>query len=115
MLGLTAIRTLKKPMVEKSPTLLPKEKPDRPARQVFLAPEMWRELSEAADFHTLVFKKMGVEETVSRNDLIESFLTWALDAYWDDKGGKPKTEAERSTRVAASAEKLKKLPKPSKK
>ena len=115
MLGLTAIRTSKKLTVEKSPTLLPKEKPERPARQVFLALEMWTKLSEAADFHTLIFEKMGETETVSRNDLIESFLKWALEAYWEDKGGEPKNEAERASRAAAAAEKLKKLPKPSKK
>ncbi len=113
MLGLSASRPLKKIVVDKSPTLLPQD--NRDPRQVFLASEMWEELTEAAKFHTLVFEKMGADEKVSRNDLIDSFLKWALEAYWDDKGGKPKTDAERTARAVAAADKLLKLPKPSKK
>ncbi len=113
MLGLTASRPLKKIVVDKSPTLLPQD--NRDPRQVFLSPEMWEELTEAAKFHTLVFEKMGADEKVSRNDLIDSFLKWALDAYWEDKGGKPKSDAEKVARATVAAEKLKKLPKPAKK
>lgn len=85
------------------PTLLPNR---RVERRVFLEPELWDELSEAADFHTHVFKKMDSKQVVSRNDLIGSFLRWALKEYWDDKGGKPSSDSERDRKAADHAERL---------
>jgi hypothetical protein len=79
------------------PKLLPKKKTI--SRQVFLEPEMWAELSDAANFHSEVFEVMGAGEKVSRNDVIASFLRWALDSYWEDKGGRPTTVKDRQAKV----------------
>ena len=110
MLGLRALPTRKRLLV-KSPTLLPKEKPaGKKPRQVFLEPSFWAELSEAADFHSAVFQVMDPKnESVSRNDLVENFLRWALDVYWQNVGGRPGTDSEKQVRAAAYAAALKKL------
>ncbi len=89
----------------KPPSLLPKTQKEE--RRVFLELALWEDLTDTAEFHTETFKEMGADEKVSRNDLIESFLRWALKAFWDDKGGRPKTAAERKKKVAAFAEWLK--------
>jgi hypothetical protein len=94
-----------------APTLFPRVKKEE--RRVFLEPERWKDLSEIAEFHTDTFKEMKVAETASRNDMIEAFLEWAAAAYWEDKGGKPKTEADRAAKVKKFAEKLRKqMPNP---
>jgi hypothetical protein len=90
-----------------SPTLLPKQK--REERRVFLPPKQWEELSEVAEFHSAVFEVLGADEKVSRNDIIESFLRWAVDAYWEDKGGKPGSEKERAEKIKRAADGLRKL------
>lgn len=95
----------KPPPVTKHPTLMPKTK--REERRVFLAPEFWAELTEVAEFHTEVFKAMEENETVSRNDIIEAFLRWAVDSYWEDKGGSPTGQGDRAKKVEAYAERLK--------
>jgi hypothetical protein len=95
----------KPPPVTKHPTLMPKKK--REERRVFLEPELWTELSEAAEFHTEVFKAMGEDETASRNDIIEAFLRWAVASYWEDKGGKPTSDADRARKASKHAEGLK--------
>lgn len=74
---------------------------------VFLPPELWEELSYAAEFHTEAFKATGKPETVSRNDFILDSLVWALAAYWQDKGGRPGSSVEFRERAKAYAEKLK--------
>lgn len=74
---------------------------------VFLSEEMWADLTEAARFHTAAFEASGQAERVSRNDLIEDSLTWALAAYWADKGGKPATKTEFAERAKAFGERLK--------
>lgn len=102
MLGLTRDRTL-----APHPTLLPKTK--REERRVFLDPSLWEELSDVAEFHSEVFAAMGAQEKVSRNDLIESFLTWAMESYWEDKGGRPISREDREKKVRRSAEHLKKV------
>lgn len=111
-MGLAAIRTAKRITVEKGPTLLPpapEEDPRKPQNVKLLA-EFWEELKEAAKFHTEVFREMDPNNpSVSRNDVIENFLRWALDVYWDDKGGRPKNAADRAAKVAATAAKLKAL------
>jgi hypothetical protein len=110
MLGLTAIKTSKKLTVDKTPTLLPppKEEETRKPRSVLLEPEFWAELSEDAAFHTDVFRAMDPQNpSVPRQDLIESFLKWAHEVYWEDKGGKPKNAADRAAKVQATAERLK--------
>lgn len=93
----------KRPVSIEGPTLLPNR---RVERRVFLEPELWDELSEAADFHTEVFKKLESKQIVSRNDLIGSFLRWALKEYWDDKDGKPTDAAERDRKAAEHAGRL---------
>lgn len=74
---------------------------------VFLTQEMWDELTEAARFHTAAFAASGLAERVSRNDLIEDSLIWAIAAYWADKGGKPVTKTEFTERAKAFGERLK--------
>jgi hypothetical protein len=82
--------------------LLPQ--PTRPDKRVFLPEEMWSALSRAAEFHEEAFKKMGRDEAVSRNRIIENFLEWALDTYWEDKGGEPPaTGPEREKKLATFA------------
>lgn len=90
-----------------TPTLLPADKP--PRKWVALEDIAWNDLSEIAEFHTQVFTAMGEKETVSRNDIIASFLDWARESYWDDKGGKPTSVADRDAKIARHAEKLKQL------
>lgn len=87
-----------------SPKLLPRKRPVD--KKVFLEEELWLELADAARFHTQVFTEMGSEETVSRNDLIDVFLRWALKEYWEDKGGKPVTDKERADKAKRYAQKL---------
>lgn len=103
--GLTSksSKTTRPPQVT-GPKLLPKKK--TVARQVFLEPERWTELADAASFHTQVFEEMGADERVSRNDLIDSFLGWALAEYWKDKGGRPTSERDRAEKVKRHAEAL---------
>lgn len=105
--GLTTQVPKRRPTVT-GPRLLPKKKTI--SRQVFLEPEMWEELKDTAKFHSDVFDAMEASETVSRNDLIESFLRWALDAYWEDKGGRPTSEKDRNEKVKRHAEALRKTP-----
>jgi len=110
MLGVRTAATKNAPTVSKghpksAPSLLPR--PLRPDKRVFLPPELWEGLSRAAKFHEEAFAKMDRHESVSRNDIIESFLTWALDTYWKDKGGEPLPSGpDREKKVAAFAAKM---------
>lgn len=99
--------TTKRKLVTQAPTLLPKKKRDE--RRVFLLPEVWAQLDEAQDFHQAVFDALGAAEKVSRNDMIESFVKWAVDAYWEDKGGRPQDKKDFAEKVRRHAEKLQKL------
>lgn len=109
MLGVRTVAPKTRPVVKTNPrsvpTLLPKER--RPDKRVFLSEELWTHLSAAARFHEETFKKMGREQAVSRNDIIENFLEWALETYWDDKGGEP-TKSDRESKIAAFAARLEK-------
>lgn len=96
-------RTSLPPDIE-PPSLLPTP---RDEKRVFLKPEQWAELEDTADFHSEAYAEMGIKGAVSRNDLVEGFLTWALDAFWTDKGGRPKNVADRKKKVALFAEQLK--------
>ena len=92
------------PVASKAPTLLPTLSP---LKKVAIDDDVWAEMKEVAEFHTQVFEKMGARDKVSRTDLVDSFLRWACDEYWADKGGKPTSAADREKKVAAHAEKLK--------
>lgn len=70
------------------PRLLPKRPPGTP-RQVYLPKEKWERLKAAAKFHSDAFKGLGSTEGVSRNEMIEDLLEWALEAYWEQVGGPP--------------------------
>lgn len=76
------------------------------ARQVFLTEKMWEELKEAARFHSDLFKELKSSEGVSRNDLIDFFLEWALEAYWKEKGGKPTSKDDWDRKVIRAAEQV---------
>lgn len=113
MLGVRTAASKTSPTVAKTtnlrsvPTLLPKER--RPDKRVFLPEELWTKLSAAAKFHEETFKKMGHEQSVSRNDIIENFLEWALDTYWQAKGGEPSSKgADREAKIAAFAAQMEK-------
>jgi hypothetical protein len=94
------------PPSAEAPSVLPKTR--KVERRVFLEAELWKRLSDAAEFHTEAFKAIeGVDETVSRNDLIESFLKWALGQFWEAKHGEPTSETDRKKKVAAFAVELK--------
>jgi hypothetical protein len=100
------------PPSAEAPSLLPKT--PKVERRVFLEKAFWDQLSEAAEFHTDAFRAIergkdekAIEETVSRNDLIERFLIWALDQFWAAKGGEPKDAADREKKVKAFARELK--------
>jgi hypothetical protein len=86
------------------PALLPVE---RDEKRVFLKPAMWRDLEDTAAFHSEAYSEMGIKGTVSRNDLVEGFLDWALESFWKDKNGRPKNAADRKKKVAAFADQLK--------
>lgn len=103
--GLAISQPKRKPIVS-GPKLFPKAK-TKP-RSLYLGADMWDELDEATEFHSRVFEALGSGQKVSRNDVIEAFLRWALDAYWDDKGGRPKSEKERRDKAVRHAEALKK-------
>ena len=74
---------------------------------VALPTQMWNDLAKAARFATRSFEHSGDSESVSRNDFIEDSLTWALAAYWKDKGGEPQTEVEFEEKAKAHGAKLK--------
>lgn len=74
---------------------------------VALPDQMWADLAYAARFATAAFKHSGDPESVSRNDFIEDSLTWALAAYWEDKGGEPSSEEEFEKKAKAHGAKLK--------
>lgn len=109
MLGVSSIKTSKKPTVDKVPTLLPPtpEEDPRKAQNVKLLPDFWAELSETSAFHTDVWKEIDPKApSVPRNDLVDGFLRWANEVYWDDVGGKPKNAEDRAAKVKLKAEKL---------
>ncbi len=64
-------------------------------------------MSEAAELHTQTFKRIGKKETVSRNDLVEDFLKWALASFWEERGENPRTDADREKWLTVAAEILK--------
>jgi hypothetical protein len=86
------------------PTLLPKEK--REERRVFLPRQLWKDLDECAAFHQAAFDELDAKESVSRNDLIQAFMSWARDAYWEQVGGRPKDKKEWGEKVKRFAESM---------
>jgi predicted ArsR family transcriptional regulator len=89
------------------PTLLPKEK--REERRVFLPKKLWKALDECAEFHQAAFDLLDAKESVSRNDLIDAFMRWAIDAYWEQHGGRPTGEKDRAEKVKRFAESMRKI------
>lgn len=77
------------------------------ARSVYLSPQLWDALKKTADFHTRFFKARGLDQVASRNDMIDSFLRWAVEEYWIDKGGEPTSEREMDEKADRHAEKMK--------
>jgi hypothetical protein len=81
--------------------------PLKKERRVFAPPEMWESVDEAAAFHSDAYKELGIKETLPSNELAVELLTWALDLFWKDKGGRPKNATDRAKKVVAFAETLK--------
>lgn len=95
MRGLAVRHPMKTPQLT-GPDIRPKKKKEE--RRVFLEPELWAELTRAAEFHERAFAELhrlkGLKaddaQKVSRNDIVEGFLEWACKEYWKDKGGEPR-------------------------
>lgn len=92
------------PGVSSSPSVPKKKKPL--ARPVYMDEEDWKDLDDCARFHEAMFRYQGEEQSVSRNDVIVAFLTWARKAFWAEKGGKPKTEKDLQERARQHVERL---------
>jgi len=104
VVGLIVPRRPKRARMSPAPDLRPKKK--RQEQRVFLEAGEWKALTEIAEFHTLVFELMGHKERVSRNDILEAFLRWARDSYWEDKGGKPASPKDRQEKAKRHAARL---------
>lgn len=74
--------------------------------KVRLTSQLWDELAEAAQFETEVWALAKFDKVVSRNDLIEKYLLWALKEYWEEKDGKPTSREDRASKAKAAAEAL---------
>lgn len=103
------------PNVKSNPTVLghrdapgPRPTEQRVDRKLFLFREHWDELADLAEFHQEVFREMKSTESVSRNDIIENFIKWAEDRYWERVGGAPTSDADRAKKIVLLAELLKK-------
>lgn len=112
MRGLAVRHPMKSPQLQ-GPVIRPKRKKEE--RRVFLEPELWTALTRAATFHEKVFGELhrlkGLKaddaQKLSRNDIIEGFLEWALAEYWNDKGGEPPEAAsEYAEKVRAFAKRM---------
>ena len=79
----------------------------RPDKRVFLEAEMWEQLSDTAKFHEEAYAELDNGESVSRNDIIETWLAWAEVEFWKALGGRPASKADRAAKVKLYAEKLK--------
>ena len=91
------------PMID-PPDFLPTQ---RDEKRVFLEPEKWVELEDVADFTNEAYEELKIKGALSRNDVIERLLIWGLEAFWDERGGRPKTITERKKKVAEYAAWLK--------
>lgn len=94
----------RKRLVPPSPVLLPKKK--RQEIRVFLDKGLVGELDRVTEFHGDVFEALKAEEKVARNDIIAAFLQWAIDAYWEDKGGNPTSERDWAEKVKRASDVL---------
>lgn len=108
MLGIRSEPTKSRPVVTKpqraGPQLLPKEK--KVDRKVFLPEPQWDALARAAEFHEEAFKFLDRNESVSRNDIVQTFLKWALEEYWAGFGGEPTSATDRQRKVELLAERI---------
>lgn len=105
-MGATATAGVRSAPTLTGPKLVPKTKL-LPVK-TYLEPDLPEQLDDAAAFHTEVFKAMGETEKVSRTDILNAFLKWALDAYWQEKGGRPTSAKDRADKAKKHAEALKK-------
>lgn len=83
--------------------LLPKHEA---SRNLFAEPELFEAWTVISKFHSDAFKMAGEREGVSRNDMMIHYLREDALAYWDDKGGFPRTKAEWDEKVAKFAERV---------
>lgn len=96
----------RKPVAPQPPVLMPKKK--RQEQRVFMPRKKWEGLTEIARFQQEAFDLIGEEQSVSRNDVVEGFLTWAMKAFWADKSGRPASDKEWNEKVKRFSEYLKK-------
>lgn len=79
-----------------------------PPKKVVIEEGLWAELQELAEFHQATFKKMGSADKVSRTEVVDTFLRWAVEQFWKDRGGKPTNESDRDKKAGDYAAFLKK-------
>lgn len=84
--------------------LLPKEEA---SVKVFAEDELFKAWAVISKFLSEAFKLAGSREGTSRNDAVVHYLREDALAFWDDKGGFPRTRAEWDAKVAAYAERVK--------
>lgn len=110
MLGLAGLRISKKLTLPKLPLLASSgKKSKKVSRQVFLDPELWERLMKIADFQTEAWKMVDPKNlSTSRNTVIESFLVWAADTFWENRGGEPTSLGDREEKLAPYSAQLKK-------
>lgn len=97
-------RSLFLPMIN-PPDFLPVQ---RDEKRVFLEPERWADLEDVASFTNEAYEELKIKGALSRNDIVERLLGWGLEAFWDERGGRPKSVADRKKKVAEYAAWLKK-------
>lgn len=96
-------RSFLPPMID-PPDFLPKQ---RDEKRLFLEPAMWAELEDLADFTNAAYGELKIKGALSRNDIIEKLVEWGLEAFWDARGGRPKSAAEKKRKTSEYAEWLK--------
>lgn len=93
------------PIVTKSPLRKPAVRAEQ--FNIRLETQTVELLELAQRLHQMAYDKMEVSEKVSRNDIIQAFQDWALNAFFADLGGVPASSAEERKAADQLIEKLK--------
>jgi hypothetical protein len=106
MLGRLDVEGGPLPLSKKTEISGPRLLPDnRIGKKVFLEDNFWAELTEDAKFHEDAFRLIDANDSVSRNNVIDTYLHWAHAAYYRQIGGKPAADGsdrkEKLERMAA--------------
>lgn len=71
---------------------------------VRLPKKLWDQIDEALEFEKDLRRTAELEGAVKLNDMLGYLLEWALWAYWEQEGGKPKGSEERKQKIRESIE-----------